>query len=452
MATSWKVSDDGLTWTFQLREGVRFHDGTPCDADAVVFTFERLIVPNHPGVFDPLIPYAPDFATIAEVKAVAPLVVEFRLKEPSAVFEANLAMFPASIVSPTAVKRHGRSFGVNPVGTGPFKFVRWVRQQELVLEANAEHWRGRPQIDRVVFVPVKEPAVRVKQLDRGEIHLADDLPPAELDALASHPGIRLQEVPGINIGYLAINADKPPLDNLQVREAIWHAINKARFIDVCYAGHAQAALTPVPPTLWGSHPGLKDRAFDVAKAKALIEQAASEASFQLPLTLDLFVMATPRPYLQQPQEAAAFIKEQLRAIGLELRIVTSETSLHFKRLTGGEHQLALAGWSSDNTDPDNFLYQLLDSDNINDRGGNNICRYRNATVHELLLAAKRERDLDRRKELYFQAQEQIFADAPMVPLVHTTTRIAQRVELQGYRLHPTALAWLREAHFLRAAP
>lgn len=445
LATSWQASEDGLTWTFQLRENVKFHDGTPLDAEAVVFTFERMIVPNHPDAHDPKIPYAPAYSVIESVKAVGPTTVEFRLKEPSAVFEANLAMFSASIISPTAVRKYGADFGVHPVGTGAFRFERWVRQQDLELAAFDDHWRGRPKVDRLIFVPVKEPAVRIKQLQRGEIQIVDDLPPAELSALAGADGIELQEVSGFNVGYLAINADKPPLDNIKVRQAIWHAIDKPRLIDVCYAGYAEPAVTPVPPTLWGHHGGLTDRPHDIQRARALLEEAAKESGFSLPLQLDLFVMAAPRPYMQQPQETAAFIKEQLRAAGIELRIVTSETTQHFQRLSAGEHQLGLAGWSSDNADPDNFLYQLLDVDNINDAGGNNVCRYRSQAVHELLIAAQRELDVAKRAEMYRQAQEQIFADAPMVPLIHTKVRIAQRKELTGYKLHPTALPWMRSA-------
>lgn len=451
LATEWSTSDDGLRWTFRLREGVRFHDGTPLDAEAVVYSFERLIRDDHPDLHSSMIPYRPDYQDIVAVRALDPLTVEFELAQPSAVFEANLAMFPASIVSPTAARELGRRFATQPVGTGPFRFERWSRDQEIVLVANPDYWDGPPAIERVIFVPINESAVVVRQLSQGGLHLADHLPPAELDALVGQPGVEVQSQVGMNVCYLSMQNDKPPLDNVKVREAIWHAIDKQRLIDVAYAGRAEPAVHVVPPAMWSWHDGIQDRPFDLQRAKELLAEAQAESGFSLPLSLDLFVMATPRPYLPQPLETAMFIKEQLKPLGIDVRIVVNEISQHFQRLSRGEHELALAGWSSDNADPDNFLYQLLDIDNINELGGNNVSRYRNDRVHELLLAGKRELDRDRREAIYREAQELIFADAPLVPLAHTEVRVAQRDDLAGYRLHPTGLVRLRWTHFEDAA-
>lgn len=158
LATSWETSEDGLTWTFHLREGVRFHDDTPVDAEAVIFSLNRLRQDEHPHVSDPARPYKPNFKVIDKLTATDSRTVVFTLREPNAVFLNNLAMFPAGIVSPTTVKKHGKGFSTNPVGTGPFRFERWIRGQQIVLAANEDHWRGRPHLDRVVFVPVAESA------------------------------------------------------------------------------------------------------------------------------------------------------------------------------------------------------------------------------------------------------------------------------------------------------
>ena len=446
LAERWEASDDGLRWTFYLRPGVKFHDGSLLTAEAVKFSIDRLITPNHSAVHWDVIPYAESYRDIAAVKALDERTVEFTLKQPSAVFLANLAMFPASIVSPQAVEKSGKEFAVKPVGTGPFRFVNWRRDEELTIAAFDDHWRGRPKLDRVIFVPVIESAVRIEQLKRGEIHIADDLPPAELATLEGEPGITVQRQDGMNVGYLSIQNDKPPLDNRKLREAIWYAIDKQRLIDVVYDGRAQAAINPVPPKMFAYNDSIRDRSFDINKAKSLVIEARKEAGFSLPLKLDLFVMASPRPYMQRPQETAVFIKQALEPIGIELRIVTNEITQHFQRLCRGEHQLALSGWFADNADPDNFLYHLLDPDNINDLGGNNTCRYRNPQVHEILLAAKRELDPAKRQTLYRQAQQIIFDDAPMVPLVHTDLTVSQRAELKGFRLHPTAMVYLRNAY------
>jgi peptide/nickel transport system substrate-binding protein len=450
IATRWEHSEDGLNWKFHLRDDVRFHDGTPCDADAVVFSLERLIQDDNPHVHDLARPYQPSFRMIRSVRAEDAKTVVIELEGPSAIFLSNLAMFPASIVSPTAIKKAGRDFATNPVGTGPFRFERWMRDRQIVLAAFDGHWRGRPRLDRLIFVPVAENATRVQQIARGQIHLADNLPDVELDALADKPGVVIQEQVAMNVAYLAIQMEKPPLDNQQVRAAIWQAIDKQALARVAYAGHAQPAVTMVPPAMWGHHDGIVDRPFDPAAASSQIAAAARQDGFSLPLALNLAVMAQPRPYIQQPLQVAAFVKDALAEIGIDVTIDPKPVIQHFERVMRGDHQLALAGWTSDNSDPDNFLYSLLDLDNISEHG-NNLSRYRSEPLHALLLAGQRELDEKKRLEIYRKAQEIVFADAPCVPLVHTQQRVAQRDTVKGYRLHPATMQRFRLA-YLEDAP
>jgi peptide/nickel transport system substrate-binding protein len=445
LAEKWETSDDGLKWTFYLRPNVTFHDGTLLTADAVVYSFDRLLRPGHEDVHWDVIPYAESYKELANVRAVDERTVEFTLERPSAVFLTNLAMFPASIVSPKAVKALGKQFAVKPVGTGPFRFDHWTRDQELSIVAFDNHWRGRPKLDRVIFVPVMESAVRIEQLKRGEIQLADDLPPAELTVLERTPDIAVQRQVGMNVAYLSIQNDKPPLNNLKLRQAIAMAINKRKLIDLVYDSRGTAAVTPVPPTVFGACPAVEDRPYDVAKARQLVEEAAAEAGFSSPLKLDLFMSNSPRPYMQRPQETAVFVQQALAEIGIEVHLVSSEFTQHVQRLSRGEHQLALIGWIADAPDADNFLYHLLDPDNINDLGGNNNCRYRNQKFHNLLAEARQELAPEKRKALYCRAQQMVFDDVPLVPLVHTDLSVAHRKELAGYHLHPTAMVYLKDA-------
>lgn len=442
LATQWTRSEDGLTWTFSLREGVKFHDGEPLDAAAVVFSFERLLNDNHPAVYDSARPYQPNFKMIERVEARDDLTVVFHLKEPSAVFLNNLAMFPASVVSPKSVTKSGKQFATNPVGSGPFKFARWKRDQQIVLEAFPDYWDGKPGVQRVIFLPIAEAATRVQQLKQGTIHFAEDLPPTELDAVASLPGIKIQEQVALNVGYLTLQTEKPPLNNLKVRQAIGHAINKVELVKVVYAGHARPAVNMVPPAMWGHHDKLADRAFNLDEAKRLIGEAAREDGFTLPIKLRLSIMSQPRPYMQQPLQTATLIKDSLAQIGIELTVDPRPIGQHFEYLMAGRHELGLAGWTTDNSDPDNFLYSLLDSDNISEHG-NNLSRYRNEEVHQLLTAAQRELDTEKRLAMYHRVQELCLAEAPVVPLVHTEIRLAQRANVQGYRLHPGSLVRLR---------
>ncbi|MCO6456173.1 MAG: ABC transporter substrate-binding protein [Pirellulaceae bacterium] len=439
------MGDEGRTWTFRLRPGVLFHDGTTLDAEAVVFNFRRLLEDDFPHGYGAQRPYLPNFEMIESVEAVGPLEVRFRLKAPSAVFLNNLAMFPASIVSPSAVRTHQEALGVNPAGTGPFRLDAWERDQRIVLRAFDDHWRGRPQLDRVIFIPVAENSIRAQQLVRGEAHITDNLPPAELDALEGQSGLVIQEQQGLNVGYLTMQMERPPLDHLKVRLAIWHAIDKQRLIDVAYSGHGQTSVSLVPPAMWGHAEGLQDRQYDPQRSRELLAEVAAERNLTLPLRMNLFFMEQPRPYMQQPRQIAVFLRDALQQVGIEVKLVPNDYRQHFQRLSAGEHDLGLAGWTTDNVDPDNFLFSLLDKSNINDHGGNNLSRYASEEVHQLLLEAQRETDRGRREQLYRQAQQRIFDDAPIVPLVHTDVRIAQRAEVQGYYLHPSSLVRLRQA-------
>lgn len=446
LATTWEHSDNSLTWTFHLRDGVKFHDGTDFDSGAVIFSFERFLQDKHPHAYDNVFPYRSTFQVIESVTAPDRLTAVFKLKEPNALFLQNMAMFPASIVSPAAVKEYKKEFGTNPVGTGAFQFTAWKRDQQLALTAFDGHWRGRPKVDQVVFLPVSVSATRVQQLKRGEIHIADDLPPVELDALVKAPGIVSQETLGLNVGYLALQMEKPPLNHLKVREAIGYAIDKRGLIDVAYAGQALPAKNMIPPAMFAYHKDLEDRPFDAAKAKRLMQEAANEQGFKLPVRLKLNVMSNARPYMQKPIETASFIKDALGEIGIIVTVEPKASSEHFAYVEAGRHELALAGWSSDNSDPDNFLYSLLDLDNINEHG-NNLSRYRSQEVHDLLLRGRTELDPAKRLPLYLKVQELTLQDVPVVPLVHTPIRVAQRDTFKGYKLHPTGLVRLRLSYF-----
>ncbi|HEV7280358.1 MAG TPA: ABC transporter substrate-binding protein [Pirellulaceae bacterium] len=448
LAESWRISEDGLVWTFKLREGVEFHDGTRFDADAAVFNLLR--------ARDEGVSYAANFAAIESIEKAGDYEITLRLSKPSPILLNNLALFAASIGSPTAIKEDEDRFAQRPIGTGPFRFVSWQPKQKLTLASNENHWRGPPGVDRVIIVPVDQNAARIQMLERGEIHIADNLPPSALDELAKNPAIEILSDPGQNVGYLSINNEKAPLNDVEVRRAIWQAIDRQRLVDVVYAGHASPAYTLVPPTVSAHEPEIEarskaERPFDPKAAREKMEAAAKAGGFTLPLRLRLFQMNQPRPYMQQPLETANFIRDALQPIGIEVEIVPIDLRQYWQRLQRGEHDLALAGWTSDNNDPENFLYNLLDYDHINDEGGNNLSRFRNEEMHNWLIAAQTEMDPAKREAYYRDAQRLVFDQAPLVPLVYTEVRTAQRKEVDGFDLHPTGLAKLRHARFATEA-
>ncbi len=436
-------SEDGLTWTFPLRKDVKFHDGTAFTADAVVFTFNRLIQDDHPDAYNKARPYASNFKAIESVTAKDDHTVVFKLKYPSAVFQQNLAMFPTSIVNPAKVKELNKEFARNPSGTGPFQIQLWDPERKIALKRFEDHWRGPAGVEQVIFLPVSESATRIQQLERGQIDIADNLPPPALDEVVKRDGIEEQSVDALNIGYLCLQTEKPPLDNVKVRQAIAHAIDKEYLIKVGYGGHATPAVTMVPRNMtdWYNN-DIEDRAFDLEKAKSLMQQAADEDGVKLPVNLTLAAMSRPRPYMQQPLPIATVIKDSLAKIGINVTVQMRNVHEHFDYMMAGNHELGLAGWSSDNNDPDNFLYSLLDIDNISDHG-NNMSRFRSDALHKLLIEGQRELDQKKRYELYLKAQQIVFDEAPVIPLVSTKVRIARASKVKDYQLHPSSMVRLR---------
>ena len=283
LATAWTHSDDRMTWTFTIREGVSFHDGTPLDGAAVAGAFERQRDPAHPHHFDDGVwAYWQDlfgFVTRVEVGAT-PMQVVFRCSQAAPPFFLQmLAAFNASIPSPAALTKYGRDFRRNPVGTGPFRFVSWKSGEEIHLGRNEAYWDGAPALRQVFFRVSENPTVRTTRLLAGEqADLIDNIDPDTVSKLENSAAVRLVRKPGLNVGYLAMNTQKPPFDDPRVREAVALAISKARIVKFAYQSQAIPAVTPVPPTVDGHHEGLTDRTRDVKKARALLEAHAAGAN------------------------------------------------------------------------------------------------------------------------------------------------------------------------------
>lgn len=278
LATSWTHTADHKTWTFKIREGVKFHDGSPLDGAAVASAFERQRDKDHPHHF-------PDgswefwqglFGFVAKVEVGDdPMSVRFKLSQPAPpFFLEQLAQFSASIPSPKALTELGTGFRRKPVGTGPFKLVSWDSDVAITLERNDDYWDGAPALKQVIFRISENASVRSRRLrDKQQADLIDNLDPETIPALEADASIEVDRMPGINVGYLAMNTMKPPFDNKLVRQAVAFALNKARIVKLSYRGLARAATTPVPPTLKSHHAGIEDRKRDSAKAKALLREA-----------------------------------------------------------------------------------------------------------------------------------------------------------------------------------
>jgi peptide/nickel transport system substrate-binding protein len=440
LARSWSVSDDRLNWTFHLRTDVLFHDSTPFNAQAMLFSLGRQFFKDHPyhkveGAYQ----YWKDMDMddiVAALEAPDDSTFVIRLKTPNASFLANLAMNFCAAVSPAALKKHGADYFKNPVGTGPFSFIEWRKDERIVLSRNDDYWGTKPQIRQLIFKPVHEAAVRFLELKTGAVHGIDNISPEFIKEIRTDPNLTLLTQPGMNVGYLAMNMDKPPFDQLEVRLALNHAINKQSLVDNFYQGLALPATNPIPPTLWGYNDAIEPYPYDPAKARQLLAQAGLPEGFET----ELWAMPVPRPYMPQPGKIAQAIQADLAKVGITAKIVQWEWGTYLAKVSNGEHPMALLGWTGDNGDPDNFLYVLLDK-NAALKPAQNIAFYRSDALHDILVQARQLADQGERARLYKQAQEIIHQDAPWVPLVHATQTAAFRRQIQGFNLHPTGSKW-----------
>lgn len=439
LARSWDISSDGLSYTFYLRPGVRFHDGTPCDAGAVKFSFDRQRSPLEGQVME----YWQSFfaGTVGDVEVLGPLTVRVRLLKRDATFLPKLAMFSMGIVSPTAVRKWGADFSRHPVGTGPFRFKAWKPREKIVLEANDGYWGGRPHLDRVIFKPVLENSVRLLEIEVGSVAGEagvmgmDGVNPDDLARVRKNPELELLSEPGLNVGYLALNTTKPPLSDARVRRAINLAIDRENLIKAFFAGGSigVVAKNPMPPTLLGWAGDVAGYPHDPALARKLL----AEAGYPKGLDLPLWAMPVARPYMPLGLKIGEVIQEDLREVGIRAEIVTHEWATYLDKMSNGDHPAALIGWVGDYGDPDNFLYTFFHSSNARKGSSTNYAFYRNPRVDKLLDAAREDPDPGRRAALYREVQHIVHDDAPWVPLFHARQMAVLRRGVRGYRLQPT---------------
>ena len=441
LATSWRVSPDGREWTFKLRRGVRFHDGTPMDADAVVFSLERQRDRDHPFHLPGAFTYwESSFRQVKEVRRVDRYTVRIRLDRPFSPFLANLALFPVSVVSPTSMRRLGaRRFADHPVGTGPFRFGSWSRGRRVTLERNPGYWGGAPRVERLVYKAIPEAERRLVALTSGTVDVVHGLAPSDRQIVSLHPSLKLFRVQGNNVAYLAMNTQREPFDDPVVRRAVNHAVNKHAIVKLAYQGLAVRAIGPIPPVMWSHHSGTRRYPYNPTLARKMLEHAGYDFTRRVSLN----VMSTPRPYFPSPLLVARMIVRDLTMIGVKVDLVVRPFREHQKATQTGAHDMCLGGWFGDNGDPDNFLYVLLDRDNARRGAARNLAMFSNDELHELLIRARQQVDRGRRERLYRRAQEIVAEQAPWVPLAHTDVMVAARRVVRNLQVHASTAIFYR---------
>lgn len=446
LAESWEVSDDGLEYIFRLRRGVEFHHTKyftptrPFNADDVLFSFNRQRDPSHPyhSVSGGVYKYYSDMDMASLIKDIVKLddhTIKFVLTRPESPFLSTLAMDFASILSKEYADRMLEAgtpgkVDLQPVGTGPFMFDRYQKDAFIRYRAHPDYWRGREQIDKLVFAITVDPSVRYARLRAGECHVMAFPLPADLPAMRANPDIIVDEQPGLNIGYWAFNVTRKPFDDVRVRRAMNHAVNRQAILDAVFLGTGTLAKNPIPPSMWAWNEETVDYDYDPGKARALLREAGLGDGFDT----DIWAMPVQRPYNPNARKMAEMIQQDLKQIGVRARIVSYEWGTYLTRSRAGEHQTILLGWTGDNGDPDNFFSPLLSCAAA--RTGNNRALWCNEAFDKLILQARQENDQARRKALYRKAQLIFKREAPWLTIAHSVRFQPRRAEVRGLKIDP----------------
>ena len=428
LARSWDVSTDGMTYTFHLRTGVKFHDGRPFSAKNVISTFQRVLDPKTKGGRGwPLYPIdgAKAYAegkgrTIAGLSSPNDSTVVIRLSEPFAIFPKLLAM-PVAAIVPDSVPAN---FGENPIGTGPWKFVEWKHDDYLKFAANTEYFEGRPKSDSLMARIVPEPSTAVAEFESGNVDVLY-VPEGETRnwEQTDEKKAMLESAPALRVFYVAINTTRGPLADKRVRQALNYAVDAKGILDGIVSGRGNLAAGVIPPALPGGDSTRKGYSRDLVKAKQLL----ADAGFPNGIDVELWSSQTP-PFPRIAQTIQAYLKEA----NVRVTLVQRDASSMREAARAGKTDMALKDWFADYPDAENFLYPLLHTAN---RGvGGNVSFYSNPQFDKLVNDARREQDEAKRTVLYKQADALEYDDAPMIYLFFYKELYAVQPWIQSFKV------------------
>ncbi len=433
LAESWTISEDGTFYTFKLRDGIQFHDGTPLTAEAVKFNFDRMLVEDHPYHDTGPFPLAFFFSAVDSVTAKDPLTVEFKLSEPYAPFLSNLAYPTGLIVSPAAVEEHGEDFGRNPSGTGAFRFAEWDSNAKVVVVRNEDYWDGPPPLEAVVFRPITDANTRVAEMLAGGIDLMVEVPPDSISGFSEDSSFQVHEQAGPHLWFLILNTKEGPLADQRVRQAVNFAIDKQSLVENVLQGTADVAAGPTPPAFaWAYNESLEPYPHDPERARSLIEEAGVADS-----TLTFYVTEGGSGMLD-PVPMGAAIQADLSEVGLNVEIETYEWNTFLGKVNPGlegKADMAEMAWMTN--DPDTLPYLALRTDAWPSDGGFNSGYYSNPEVDKLLEAARRSTDQNERARLYREMQQIVHDDAPWAFIANWKQNAVTSSRVEGFKLQPS---------------
>ncbi len=446
LATSWDISKNKLVYTFTLRKGVQFQTTkyfTPSrdmNATDVIFSIDRQRIKSHPyhAVSGGNYEYFDGMEMgkiIKNVVAIDPYKVQITLSKPEAPFLANMAMSFMSILSAEyadklAKENKKQEIDQLPVGTGAFIYQSYLKDNSIKFLANEKYWGKKGNIEKLIFAITPDANVRYQKLKIGECQFVTEPSPADIADMKKNSSLTVLEAPGLNIGYLAFNVSKKPFDNINVRKAINHALNKESYINAIYMGSATVAKNPIPPTIWSYNESVKDYEYSVDLAKSFLKKAGLPNGFES----EIWTLPVSRPYNPNGKKMGELMQADLAKVGIKIKLQTFDWPTYLKKSKTGEHQMIQFGWTGDNGDPDNFLNTLLGCGAI--AAGSNYSHWCDKMFNKLVTDAKATPDVAKRTALYRTAQKIFKEQAPWVTLAHSTSYRVMSKNIKGYKIDP----------------
>lgn len=423
LAESWDISQDGSVITFSIRQGIKFHDGTDCDAEAIKWNLERILDPNVNS------PQRGQLDAVAQVDAPDSTTVRVTLKQPWRPFLAALGERPGFIVSPTAVEQYGENFGRNPVGTGPYRLAEWVDDSHIALERFEDYWdKGKPYLDRIEIRHVPDIQVRATMLRTGEAHLIDEVDPSVVATLRDIPGIAVEEYDSWRWYGTQCDVDKPPFDNPDLRKALAYATDREAIKQLIFGGTGRVMSHPIAGG-WAYDSSLDGlMAFDLAKAREHLAKAGVAGQ--------TFKLTASNSRLEQ--DLAQVLQAQYQELGITVEIETVDSAEAFQLIKDDKTNWSLTNWRP-RADPDGLLRILWHS-----QGFQNTTGFNNPEVDRLLDEAAATYDTARAAELYHQVERIIVEDAHYVFIHASAVFAARREEVMGFQYYPDLILRLRD--------
>jgi len=423
LCEKWDIPDD-KTYIFYLKKGVKFHNGEDLKAEDVKYTFESIMDPTFKS------PFRGSYTFLKQIRVINDYTIEFKLNEPFAPFLASMSM---GIIPQKYAKKIGEDFGKKPVGSGPFKVIKILPDESIILEANEFYFEGKPKIKKIIFKTVKDETVRALKLEKGEINFLENaFSPDLVEKFKDNPHIKIVQGEGTDYYYIGLNLKDSILSNKKVRQAIAYAIDRESIIKNLEKGMAKKATGILLPSHWAYEGKVKEYQFDPEKAKKLLDEAGfKDPDGNGPRTRFKLIYKTTQE--ERSRKFGEVLQELLRKIGIALEIKMYEWGTFYDDIKNGNFQIYRLKWVGI-TDPDQY-YEVFNSKNFPPNGKNRGF-YSNPEVDRLTELGRKTLNLSERKKIYSQIQKIVAEELPYISLWHSDNVAVMSKGLKGFVLYP----------------